>query len=75
VFNLLKNSVLSHPFDLCSQKNYPLIKKVFSDVLFLQTSYEKLAGVNSLVAGGSEEYKVSSEKNAGEYMKGENAGE
>jgi hypothetical protein len=66
VFNLLKNSVLSHPFDLCSLKNYPLIKKVFSDVLFLQTSFDKLAGVNSLVLNSHEEYKVSSEKNVGD---------
>jgi hypothetical protein len=45
VFNLLKNSVLSHPFEVVS--NYSLIKKVFSEVLFQQTSFERLAQVNS----------------------------
>jgi len=63
----LKNSVLSHPFDLRSQKNYPLIKKVFADVLFQQTSFDKLAGVNSLVLNNHEEYKVSSEGTGGEH--------
>jgi len=38
-----------------------LIKKVFADVLFLQTSFDRLAGVNSLVLNSQEEYKVSSE--------------
>jgi hypothetical protein len=71
VFNLLKNSVLSHPFDLGSPRNYPLIKKVFSEVLFVQTSFDKLAGVNSLVLNSHEEYKVGSEVSEQQHSEGE----
>lgn len=35
-FNVLKNLAMNHPFDL-EQKNYILIQKLFSDILFWQT--------------------------------------
>jgi hypothetical protein len=35
-FNIMKNAVLSHPFEVNLDK-FPILRKLFSDILFVQT--------------------------------------
>jgi ssDNA-specific exonuclease RecJ len=43
-FNIMKNAVLSHPFEVTPAK-YSLLRKLFTDLLFLQT-YDVLTSIN-----------------------------
>jgi hypothetical protein len=45
VFNVIKNAVLSHPFEI-ERTHFPRIKKLFTEILFNQT-FENLASVTS----------------------------
>jgi len=43
-FNIMKNAVLSHPFEVTPGK-YSVLRKLFTDLLFLQT-FDKLSSIN-----------------------------
>jgi hypothetical protein len=43
-FNIMKNAVLSHPFEVASD-TYPILRKLFADLLFAQT-FDRLQATN-----------------------------
>ena len=47
-FNIMKNAVLSHPFEVSLDK-FPILRKLFSDVLFVQT-FDRLQSINKGIA-------------------------